>query len=191
MNSISQDWGPSANSQLARKPSRDLRVAAAVRQLDGSIRRVPEPTTEDRETWFAALQMALGSPSPQFVEASLDRLIASSTLPEEGVASTRSLSAALALVQSMEPENEIQAALAVSAACLHAASTNVLSRLNTLGGERRVVSLATAAARLERAFHSAVETYYRTKRGNTQVIRVEKVEVQPGANAIIGQVQSR
>jgi hypothetical protein len=48
--------------------------------------------------------------------------------------------------------------------------------------------LATAATRLERAFHSALETFYRMKRGNTQVIRVEKIEIQPGAQAIVGNV---
>jgi hypothetical protein len=46
--------------------------------------------------------------------------------------------------------------------------------------------VATAVARPERAFHSAIETFYRMKRGNTQVIRVEKIEMQPGAQAIIG-----
>jgi hypothetical protein len=90
----------------------------------------------------------------------------------------------------MAPENEIQAALAVDAACLHAAATNVLGRVVSFGGERRVVALATAASRPERAFHSAVETFYRVKRGNTQVIRVEKVEVQAGAQAIIGNVRT-
>ena len=42
--------------------------------------------------------------------------------------------------------------------------------------------------RFERAFQGAVETFYRVKRGNTQVIRVEKIEIQPGAQAIVGQV---
>src|SRR3954471_403992 len=86
------------------------------------------------------------------------------------------------------PENEAQAALAVNAACLHAACTNVLSRLQPGGGDRRMVNLATAVARLERAFQGAVETFYRVKRGNKQVIRVEKIEIQPGAQAIVGQV---
>ena len=34
----------------------------------------------------------------------------------------------------------------------------------------------------------AVETFYRVNRGNTQVIRVEKIEIQRGAQAIVGQV---
>ena len=124
-----------------------------------------------------------------FVEASLQRLIAAAMLPGEAVGTTLSVSAALALVQSLEPENEAQAALAVNAACLHAASANVMSRLSTEGADRRVVMLATAASRLERAFHNALDTYYRLKRGNTQVIRVEKLEVQPGGQAVVGTVR--
>src|SRR5215213_6278905 len=99
-----------------------------------------------------------------------------------------SLSAALALIQGLGPEDEAQAALAVNAACLHAASTNVLSSLGPGGANRGTVYIATAVARLERAFQGAVETFYRVKRGHTQVIRVEKIEIQPGAQAIVGPV---
>jgi CRISPR-associated endonuclease Cas3-HD len=50
------------------------------------------------------------------------------------------------------------------------------------------VAMATACAKLEHALHSAIETYYRVKRGVTQIVRVERVEVQPGAQAVIGVV---
>ena len=69
------------------------------------------------------------------------------------------------------------------------ASANVMSRMSNIGGERRIVVLATAASRLSRAFHDALETYYRLKRGNTQVIRVEKIEVQLGADAFVGNLR--
>src|SRR4051812_36779547 len=117
--------------------------------------------------------------------------MAACMLPGEAFASTlilSVLSAALALIQGLAPEDEIQAALAVNAACLHAASTNVLSSLGPGGANRGTVYMATAVARLERAFQGAVETFYRVKRGNKQVIRVEKIEIQPGAQAIVGQV---
>ena len=79
--------------------------------------------------------------------------------------------------------------LAIHVACLHAASINVMSRLSTFHGERRIVVLATASSRLSRAFDHALETYYRLKRGNTQVIRVEKIEVQTGAQAFVGNLR--
>lgn len=79
-----------------------------------------------------------------------------------------------ALIQSLAPENEVQAALAIDASLLHAAATNVLDRLGPSGGDRRLVML---------------ETYYRIKRGNTQVIRVEKLEVQASGQALVGSLQ--
>jgi hypothetical protein len=63
-----------------------------------------------------------------------------------------------------------------------------MRRFSSGGPERSAVRLATAAARLERAFHSVLATYDKLKSGNTQVIRVEKLEIQPGAQAIVGNV---
>ena len=108
-------------------------------------------------------------------------------MPGDGTATTTSLLAALELIASLEPENEAQAVIAVHVACLHTASLNVLKRLNSVG-ERNMIAVATAAAKLERAFHSAIETYHRVKKGVSQIIRIEKVEVQAGAQAIVGVV---
>ena len=173
------------------EPRKPPRIAAQIRKLERSQERVAEPLSGDEAEWRADLKAALGTTSGAFLEASLQRLIAAAMLPGEPVATSLSVSAALAFIQGLEPENEAQAALAVNAACLYAASANVLSHLNTLGGERRVVALATAASRLSRAFHNALEKYSRLKRGNTQVIRVEKLEVQPGGQALVGTLQQK
>ena len=61
--------------------------------------------------------------------------------------------------------------------------------MGVVPSERRADVVATAASRLSRAFDHALESYYRIKRGNTQVIRVEKLEVQPGGQAVVGTVQ--
>ncbi len=183
------DPNPSDVIPLEEKRQRRRRVTAQVRQLEGTTQRVAEPLGLAEAEWRSALRAALATSSDAFIDASLQRLIGAAMLPGELVATTVSVSAALALVQSLEPENEAQAALAINAACLHAASANVMSRLSTGGGDRRVVMLATAASRLERAFHNALETYDRLKRGRTQVIRVEKLEVQPGGQALVGTMQ--
>jgi hypothetical protein len=163
------------------------RVRAKVVELKGSNQRTYVPIEAPKD-FVAGLRIALGSCSGHFIEASVRRLMAATMLPGEFVPTTNSLSAALAFVESMEPENEVQAALAVNAACLQAASTNLLSRIPSAMGERSAPRLAAAIARLERSFHSALETYYKLKRGNTQVIRVEKLEIQSGAQAIVGNV---
>jgi hypothetical protein len=57
------------------------------------------------------------------------------------------------------------------------ACVTVLDRLGSGGGERRTVMRGTEAAHLERAFRSALETIYVMRRGHTQMIRVEKLEI--------------
>src|SRR4051794_5372165 len=94
-------------------PGRRARpVRAKVRQVEGSIRRVAQPIHLAPAEWASALREALGTTSDHFVEASLRRLIEASALPNEAVSTTNSLSAALALIQGLGPENEAQAALA-------------------------------------------------------------------------------
>jgi hypothetical protein len=51
-------------------------------------------------------------------------------------------------------------------------------------------AVATTAAKLERAFQRAIETYYRLKRGAHQTVRVEHVHVHDGGQAVIGNVGS-
>ena len=97
----------------------------------------------------------------------------------------------MALIGSLEPENEMQATLAVHIASLDAASGNMLGRLSWGGTESRTKTTSNAIAKLERAFHSAIDTYRKLKYGNRQTIRIEKVVIESGAQAIVGQVAAR
>jgi hypothetical protein len=138
--------------------------------------------------WHLKLAAALGTHSRLFLDASLRQLVAACRLPQEP-ATTTSVSAALELIASLKPENEAQGALAVHVACLHVASINVMARM--IGGtERHTVAMATAAAKLEKAFHSALDTYQRMKSGAHQTVRVERVEVKEGGQAVIGVLRS-
>ena len=58
------------------------------------------------------------------------------------------------------------------------------------GSERRVVALATAAARLMRAYSAQVETLRRLRHGGDQYVRVEHVHVNEGGQAVIGNVKT-
>jgi hypothetical protein len=178
-----REVGVPAPAMKRRRP-----MVAKVRKIDGNPRHFAVAPDGDVAGWRSRLKELFGTASPLFVEASLRQLIEASKLPDQGVGTTTSLSAALELIASLEPENEAQAALAIHVACLHTASLNVLSRTHSIG-ERNIIAMATACAKLERALHSAIETYYRVKRGVTQIVRVERVEVQTGAQAIIGVVE--
>jgi hypothetical protein len=96
------------------------------------------------------------------------------------------------MIEAAAPRDEIEAALAVQMACTHSAAVSVLARFSDGGGtERRVVALASAAARLLRAYSVQVETFRRLRHGGDQYVRVEHVHVNDGAQAVIGNVRPR
>jgi len=173
---------PSPTDSLTQSKRRP--VIAKVRLINARCQIAVAPDS-DVDGWRRQLRGLFATSSPLFVDASLKQLMAACKLPGEVTPSTTSVSAALELIASLRPENEAQAALAIHIASLHAASINVLGRLHGIT-ERNVISMATAAAKLELAYQRAIETYHRLKNGNTQIVRIEKVEVQPGGQAVVG-----
>ncbi|HEX5931429.1 MAG TPA: hypothetical protein VFY74_06735 [Methyloceanibacter sp.] len=163
------------------------RVSIEVEKGEGRY-AVKAPANQDKRDWTRRLQKALGSRSKAFIVASLDRLLAACHLPRQLIPTSTSVSSALALIESLEPKNEIEAALAVEIACLHAACGTLLGRLADACLDRPTIAAANAVAKLERALHSAINTFYRVKHGNTQVIRIERIEIQSGAQAVLGPV---
>src|SRR3954471_18578167 len=76
-----------------------------------------QPYSPDGETgvWWDRLKNALGTSSDAFVEASLRQLQSAAQLPCSGISET-ALNAALAMIEGVAPNNEIEAALAVQMA---------------------------------------------------------------------------
>jgi hypothetical protein len=138
--------------------------------------------------WWTRLQAALGTSSSAFVQASLIQLQSASRLPCGGI-SEIGVNSALAIIEAAAPKNEIEGALAVQIAATHSASMAVLAKLGGgHAGERRVAALASAAARLMNAYTAQVELLRRLRHGGTQVIRIERVVVQDGGQAVVGSV---
>ena len=80
--------------------------------------------------WWEALRTALGTCSNAFVTASLAQLQGAARLPDGPVSET-ALNAALALIEAVVPQNEIEGALAVQMAATHSASMAVLGRIGS------------------------------------------------------------
>src|SRR6478609_6966383 len=119
----------------------------------------------------------------------LYQLPAAARLPNSGV-SEIAVNAALAMIESEQPKGETECAIVVQMACVHAATMAVLGRLGGgHGGDRHVVAAATAASRLSRSFAILVETLRRLRSGGSQVIRIERVEVSNGGQAVIGNIR--
>jgi hypothetical protein len=141
--------------------------------------------------WWGRLKKALGTTSSDFVSASLLQLQAAAQFPGSGV-SEIGINAALAQIEGFAPQNEVEAALAVQMACTHAAAMSILAKFeNGQGPVQQTVRLASAVARLLRAFTTQFEAYRRLRRGGDQYVRVEHVHISEGGQAVIGNVQSQ
>jgi hypothetical protein len=100
------------------------------------------------------------------------------------------VNASLAFIEGAKPRDELECALVIQMACTHSATMAVLSRVRGAhGGDRSVAAMASAAARLLRAYATQVEALRRLRNGGSQTVRVEHVHVNEGGQAIIGNVQ--
>ena len=175
---------PSAS--VVKQPSRRARVK--LKRINSDYSK-PYPPDGDNKLWWERLKSALGTTSSDFVNATLVQIQNASRLPCGGISET-CVNAALAFIEGTGPRTEIEAALAIQMACTHAVTMAVLSRAGGAhGGDRHVALMASAGARLVKAFAVQVETMRRLRNGGTQVIRIEKVEVSGAAQAVIGNVR--
>ena len=146
------------------------------------------PDGQTRE-WWHRLKNAFGTASSAFVGASLQHLIAAARLPNSGI-SEIAVNASLAFIEGAKPRDEIECALVIQMACTHSAAMAVLNRLGGAAGDRTVAAMASAAARLLRAYATQVEALRRLRNGGSQTLRVEHVHVNEGGQALIGNVNS-
>jgi hypothetical protein len=147
------------------------------------------PPDGANELWWARLNKALGTVSPDFVKSSLLQLQAAARSPL-GTISETAINAALAMIEAAAPRDEIEGALAVQMSCTHAAAMAILGKLDSgFGTERRIAAFASAAARLMKTFAMQVEVLRRLRHGGQQYVRVEHVHVNDGGQALIGNVK--
>ena len=165
-------------------------VRVKLQRVDASLSKVYPPDGQSK-IWWARLKGALGTSSSDFVNASLFQLQRAAQLPCSGI-SELAMNAALAMIEAAAPQNEIEGALAVQMACTHTAAISVLARFGGSGGtELRVAALASAAARLLRAYSGHVETLRRLRHGSDQYVRVEHVHVNEGGQTVIGNIRTQ
>jgi hypothetical protein len=173
---------------VASIPSGAPRVRVRLQRVNCNLAK-PYPPDGQGKAWWKRLKMALGTTSSDFVNATLVQIQNASRLPGGGI-EEMSVNAALALIESAEPRNEVEAALIIQMACTHAVAMALLSSLGgATGGSRNIDMRAGAAGRLLKAFATQVETLRRLQKGGSQVVRVEHVHIHEGAQALIGNVK--
>ena len=177
---------PSAMAgQSSRRPPVRVRLARA-----DAYTPQTHPPDGEHEIWWQRLGNALGTMSNDFVNASLLQIQAAARSPF-GTVSELHINAAIAMVEAVTPQNEIEAALAIQMACAHSAAMAILAKLDSgFGTERRIAAFASASARLMRAYATQIEVLRSLRSGGQQFVRVEHVHISEGGQAVIGNVKN-
>jgi hypothetical protein len=145
----------------------------------------------DEVGWQAQMKAAFGTTSGGFVDAEILRLLAVLRAMRDDLPLEIKVNAALAVIAGIAPRNEVEALLAVQMAMTHIAAMRMLTELNRInphvspGG---VAIAGTVGAKLLRAFSGQVEALAKLRRPAVQVVRVERVNVAAGGQAIVGAV---
>ena len=180
------------------KPPPSKREQAAIRQaetrlkerappiLTGRTEEVISSPHDDLSGWSARLFDALGTASGPFTDNSVHHLAHASkhrggTLEDD----TTALDAALALVAAVAPQNELEGALAVQMAQVHALTADLLGRARQSDRTDHVALYGNLAVKLSRTFAMQAETLHRIRGGGRQSIEVRHVHIN---NAVIGDV---
>lgn len=107
-----------------------------------------------------------------------------------GEIDARAVNAALAVIDGLKPQNEIEAMLALQMALTHGLAMKFGARLYS--GNLETIpqqdSAALTLSRLQRAFTTQLDTLSNMRRGGRQKVVVEHVHVYPGGQAIVGNV---
>jgi hypothetical protein len=165
-------------------------VRVRLQRINASYSRTYPPLGEAK-AWWNRLKAAMGTTSSEFVSATLFQLQTAARLPNGGI-SEIAVNAALSMIESAQPKDEIEAALFVQMTCTHTAAMAVLSRVGGAhGGDRHVAMMAAAASKLLRAYALQVETLRRLRAGGSQFMRIEHVHIESNAQAVIGNVQNK
>lgn len=96
--------------------------------------------------------------------------------------------AALALICGIDPQDEMEGALATQMVGCHALSMEMLCRAKTTENVDHLQLYGNLAVKLQRTFTAQIEALARLRGKGQQTVRVEHVTVHPGAQAIVGDV---
>jgi hypothetical protein len=174
---------PAASRAPRRSPPARIRIEG----IQGNVVSFASPGPA-HDVWRRQLKAAFGTVSDAFVDMALHHLERAARMPGSGP-SDMSINGTLAVIAAFAPRNEVEAALALQAACTHMITMVMMARVGGgHGGPHRLPSMASAIAKLTRAYCTQVETNRRLRGGGEQKIIVKHVTVNEGGQAIVGTI---
>lgn len=142
----------------------------------------------DGETAAYLAMTDMGTADPRFYYGLIGQI---AKLGAHGVAISEDASNfALGVIAAVEPQDEVEAMLAAQMAAVHQATMMMARRLNHVKNLPQQDSAERALNKLARTFATQMETLKRYRSKGQQVVRVERVTVADGGQAIVGNVES-
>ena len=168
----------------ARRPLRVTREKVE----GGVVGLVPDAPQDQRVEWGDAYLEAFGTKAKPVADRLLNQLLNATNDPSE-----TSINTALAMVQEIAPADPVEAMLAVQMIGIHTAAMDAMRRSlhPDQSAEGRALYLGLAP-KLTSTFAAHAEALNRSRgKTVTQVVRVEKVVVEDGGQAVVGAVAGR
>jgi hypothetical protein len=160
------------------------RVESKVRKDENGHVRVEQPHS-DQNGWTIQQLNAFGTTSPGFLNSEVMRLI-NAVCP--GEVREERVNAALAVLDGVQPENEVEAMLAVQMAATHALMMQMASNAGRSDMIPHLEASGNLAVKFARTFTAQIEALAKLRRPPEQRVIVEHVHVHNGGQAIVGTV---
>jgi hypothetical protein len=129
--------------------------------------------------------------SDEFVDVMLTQLISALRPGPFGVLDQATLNAAIALIASVRPQSELEALLAVQIVATGFAGLKFLQHSQRHLDEAFIGVYGGYATRLLRLQLELIRTLDKHRRGHKQTVEVRHVHIHPGAQGVVGIVNSR
>lgn len=152
----------------------------------GALMTAPHSDTVGHSAWLLS---SLGTTSASFLTQQLNSIgVATAGTGVSGDTNVDGINAALALLGAIGPTDELEGALATQMVGCHALSMSMLCRAKSTTRADHLQLYGNLAVKLQRTFTAQVEALARLRGKGQQTVRVEHVTVQPGGQAIVGDV---
>jgi hypothetical protein len=134
------------------------------------------------------LQKALGSTDPHFVDGILKQLVHANLDANGESVSGSDLNFAAAVINGVEPRDQLEAMLAAQMASVHSATMKMAQQIALSETYSAQDSAERAFNKLARTFISQMEVLKRYRTSGEQTVTVQHVNVTDGGQAIVGNV---
>ena len=184
LNGMNEEQRAEAVAVRKRVFSRPLRPRIEVEHTDNGLRLVVGGSDEVKASLHSIrLFGALGTRSDSFVDDYLSRLGEAVSLTGDEKRDTDKLSAAVALVAAVDPQNELEATMALQMVAANEAAQFSFGRSRRAEFIEHASAYANMGNKAMRSFALHAEAIAKMRRGGEQVVR--HVHVNDGGQAVI------